>query len=67
MRDDQAPPTVSGVDPELVSLTADDLDELAHTLEGARSIAVGLATILRRQAAQARARGIVSGGKREAQ
>ena len=39
---DQAPPTSPGVDPELVSLTADDLDELAQTLEGAKIIATGL-------------------------
>ena len=53
---DQAPPTTPGVDPELVSLTADDLDELAHTLEGAKNIVSGLATLLRQQAAAARAR-----------
>ena len=52
---DQAPPTTPGVDPELVSLTADDLDELAATLDGARSIAAGLATLLRKQAAEAQA------------
>ncbi len=51
---DQAPPTSPGVDPELVSLTADDLDELAQTLEGAKSIATGLATLLRQQATEAR-------------
>ncbi len=57
-RRDHAPPTLPGVDPELVSLTADDLDELAATLEGAKSIATGLATILRQQAAAARRQGL---------
>ena len=38
-------PDPPGVDPELVTLT-DDLDGLAATLDGARSIATGLATIL---------------------
>ena len=54
---DQAPPTTPGVDPELVTLTADDLDDLAATLDGAKSIATGLATILRQQAAAARREG----------
>jgi hypothetical protein len=58
MSDDQAPPTTPGVDPELVNLTADDLDDLAAMLEGARILTTGLAVLLRQQAAAVRREGL---------
>jgi len=55
---DQAPPTSPGVDPELVSLTADDLEDVVAGLEGMRLVLAGLVVVLRKQAAASRREGL---------
>lgn len=49
-----APLTSPGVDPELVDAVAQDVEDVASALEGARNTLLGLVELLRRQVAQAR-------------
>ncbi len=58
MSDDQAPPTSPGVDPTLIDMACLDLDDAIAALDGIKLVLVGLASLLRQQAAAARRGGL---------